>query len=206
MNAGWKLKTLRIAIHIMVFLTGFLFSIRPAWQVMEKWQTRAASLNSASYFYVVAKACDGTERFIIDRLGKDHVNDCNFAKQASPDSPTSVLVTEFSPEDVNKINEDLSATVSQDGYKYEYFVVIKRGSDYTDVSLETPTKGDYWRKGWYRIESGQIRPQRICFYGPGWGLLMLPMMLAAGVIVLWFYRLLEKYVRAKWTMRKARVC
>jgi len=96
--------------------------------------------------------------------------------------PESKLVTEFSDAEIATINRDLRASVSDYRSRYEYFKVLRRGAGFVDVSLEAPTKGDFWRKNSYRIQSGGIRPQRQMFFGPIFGLAVVALASVAGIV------------------------
>ncbi len=97
-------------------------------------------------------------------------------------SPQSTVVTEITDRDLEGINKDLRSLVSADNSKYDYFRVVGKGDTYTDVSLEVPSRGDFWPKAWYRIQNGSVHPQRIIFYGPWLGIAGLILPLVAGVI------------------------
>jgi hypothetical protein len=97
-------------------------------------------------------------------------------------SPDSKLVTEVSDSDVATINRDLRASVSDYRSSSDYFKVLRRGAEFVDVSLEAPTKGDFWGKNSYRIQNGGIHPQRQIFFGPVFGAAVAALASIAGVL------------------------
>lgn len=96
--------------------------------------------------------------------------------------PGSKLVTEFSDADIATINRDLRASVSDYRSRYEYFKVLSRGAGFVDVSLEAPTKRDFWRKNSYRIQNGGIGPQCQMFFGPIFGVAVVALASVAGIV------------------------
>jgi len=138
---------------------------------MEKLWTRDVSSEQGlqpRLFAVLVRQPDRANRYAVDFY---------------PDlEPESKLVTDFSDEDLAMINRDLRASISVETSKYVYFKVLRRGPGYVDVSLETPTTGDFWRKNSYRIQNGAVQPQRIIFFGPMFGMFTAILPAIAGTI------------------------
>ena len=154
-------KLQRVLVRIAVFAAVFLPSLTPSWWLMEKLWTRDTSSEKElqpRLFAVLVRQPDRANRYAVDFY---------------PDlEPESRLVTDFSDQDIATINRDLRASISAETSKYVYFTVLRRGQGYVDVLLEAPTRGDFWRKNSYRIQDGEIHPQRIIFFGPGFGLIV----------------------------------
>ena len=154
-------KLLRILVRIAVFAAVFLPSVTPSWWLMEKLWTRDSSSEQElqpRLFAVLVRQSNRANRYAVD-----------FYPGLEPESK---LVTAFSDEDLEIINRDLRASISDETSKYVYFKVLQRGQGYVDVSLEAPTRGDFWRKNSYRIQNGGVHPQRIIFFGPLFGLIV----------------------------------
>jgi len=84
--------------------------------------------------------------------------------------------------EVTLINKQLRDSISSAG-SHEYFSILNQnGKQPLDISVEVPTAHDSKSKGWYRIESGQIIPQKILFYGPGFAFMVIPWTLGAGLL------------------------
>jgi len=126
-----------------------------------------ASVDPTPYFPVLARSPEG--RFIVVPL-----------REASE----SNFVLEISDRDLAQINSDLTSRVSTNQSAYPYFKILARRTEYTDVVLEVPTKGDFWFKSWYRIQNGTIHPRRITRYSPMMAMFVFPLSLLAGVFSL----------------------
>jgi len=111
--------------------------------------------------------------------------------------PESNPVLEIADRDLEQINKELRAKASSDQSPYVYLKVLGRGAGYTDVSLEVPTKGDFWSKGWYRIQDKSIHPQRIINYGPMMAILIFPISLLGGAIGLRCFNTIAHHYAAK---------
>src|SRR5580765_4300887 len=164
-------KFFRVLLGVAVFAAVFLPSARPSWWLMERLWTRDVSSEQElqpRLFAVLVRQPDRANRYAIDFY---------------PDlKPESKLVTDFSDEDLAIINRDLRASISDETSKYVYFKVLRRGQGYVDVSLETPTTRDFWRKNSYRIQNGVVQPQRIIFFGPLFGMFSAILPTIAGTI------------------------
>jgi hypothetical protein len=157
-----KIMLLRVLIFVAVFAA---FLLPPRW-VVEKLGTRNVSSGTPAYFPVLVRSAQN--QFAVNQIESL--------------SPGAKVVTEIRDQDLDEINRDLRSSVSADNSKYEYFRIISRGDGYTDVSLEAPAKGDFWPKGWYRIQNGAVHPQRILFYGPSLGIIGLILPFGAGIL------------------------
>ena len=177
-------KLLRILAGIAVFTAVALPSVTPSWWLMETLWARDVSSKQelqTHSFAVLVRQPDRANQYGIDFYpGLE---------------PLSKLVTDFADQDLAVINRDLRASVS-DETKYVYFKVLRREKGYVDVSLETPTRGDFWRKNSYRIQNGEVHPQRIIFFGPLYGLIVaIPPTLAGVSAVLGCYVLIKRRQR-----------
>ncbi len=152
-------------LRVLVFLAAFAAFMLPSRWAAEMLWTKNVSSGTPPYFPVLVRS---QNKFGVDRLQSL--------------SPQSTVVTEITDRDLDEINRDLRSSVSVDNSKYDYFRVVDRGDSYTDVSLEVPSRGDFWPKAWYRIQNGAVHPQRIIFYGPSLGIVGLILPLVAGVI------------------------
>jgi hypothetical protein len=160
----------------IVFLAVFVAATIPSMRLVETLLTWNISSDPPSDFPVLARSSKGN--FVIVQLRN---------------LPGSNPVLEIADRDLEQINKDLRAKVSSDQSPYAYFKVLGRGAGYTDVSLEVPTKGDFWSKGWYRIQDKSIHPQRIINYGPTMAIFIIPLSLLAGAIgVLCFNRMTRR--------------
>jgi len=159
----------RALLRVAVFLALFAASFLPAIKLVEVMLTQNVSSDPPPYFPVLARSPEG--RFVVARLQ-------NVTGQTD-------LVLEVADRDLERINRDLGSRISADN-RYPYFRVLQRGRGYTDVSLEVPTKGDFWPKSWYRIQRGSIHPQRILNYGPIIAMLVFPLSLLAGALGVYF--------------------
>jgi len=153
-----------------VFLAVFAILVVPSVRLNEMLWARDVSADTPSYFPILVRTQQG--RFAVQELGK-----------LSPDSP---VATSTSDPNLAEINEQLRVSIRDNTSKYTYFRVLKRGDRYTEVSLEVPTVGDFWRKSWYTIEDGTVHPQRLLFNGPFVGMfsLMLPALCGVGATFL----------------------
>ena len=163
------MKTL---LRIAVFLGAFLLLVTPSWRLAEAILTRDLSSEQLSHplVPVLVRPTVGEPKF-----------DIGFYPGLDPQSK---LVVEIMDSDLNKINWDLGSRIHVENSNYAYFKIIGRGNGYTDVSLEVPTTGDFWRKGWYRIQDGSVHPQKLIFYGPGLGVIAGSLCCLGGTIAL----------------------
>jgi hypothetical protein len=164
-------KRVRILVGVTVFMAVFIPAIRPSWWLMEKLWSRDVSSErevQTHLFAVLVRQPERANHYSID-----------FYPGLKPQSK---LVTDFAEQDLAVINRDLRASISVESSKYVYFKVLQRGPGYVDISLETPTNGDFWRKNSYRIQNGDIHPQRIIFFGPFFGLMVAIPATIAGVL------------------------
>jgi len=152
-------KLMKTLLRITVFLAAFCLLVTPSWRLAEMMLTRDLSLEPLPHplLPVLVRPADGEAAFGI-----------GFYPGLNPQSR---LVTEIADSDLDKINRDLRSRIGAENSAYAYFKIIGRGNRYTDVSLEVPTTGDFWRKGWYRIQDGSVHPQKLIFYGPGLGMI-----------------------------------
>jgi hypothetical protein len=164
-------KRLRILVRTAVFTAVFLPAVTPSWWLMEKLWTRDVSSApeiQTHLFAVLVRRPDRANQYAIDFYpGLD---------------PQSKLVTDFAEQDLAQINRDLRASISDESSKYVYCKVPERGQGYVDVSLETPTTRDFWRKNSYRIQNGDVHPQRILLLGPFFGMTVAVVAAIAGVL------------------------
>jgi hypothetical protein len=180
-------KLIRILLRIGVFTAVFVPSVTPSWWLIEKLWTRDVSSEreiQTRLFAVLVRQPDHGNKYAID-----------FYPGIEPQSQ---LVTNFADEDLALVNRDLRASISAGKSHYVYFKVLRRGTGYVDVSLEAPTTGDFWRKNSYRIQNGDIHPQRIIFFGPGFGIVVAVLPTFAGVLsVLGGERFIKRSIRKK---------
>ena len=164
-------KGLRVLVSITLFIVIFFVTIRPSWWLMEELMTRDFSSEQrvpTHFFAVLVRRLDRADRYAVD-----------FYPELEPQTK---LVTDFPEQELAVINQDLNTSISVESSKYVYFKVLRRGRGYVDVSLETPTTGDYWRKDSYRIQDGKIHPLRIIFFGPTFGMMVALPAGAAGAL------------------------
>lgn len=113
------------------------------------------------------------------------------------DLSNSAPVTAINEIDEDKINRQLTASVSTRPSRYRYFRILKRVDNRLDVSLEIPTLQDARTRGWYRIENGVVLPQRIMAYGPGFAFVVMPFSIMAGVAAVFLFRFVTRRYRNK---------
>jgi hypothetical protein len=160
-----------ILFRIAVFVAIFALTTGPSWQLIEKRWTQDFSTQReipTRLFAVLVRQPDRGNRFAVDHYPGI--------------GPQSKLVTDFADHDLDDINRDLRASISAERSRYVYFKVLGRGPGYVDVSLEQPTTGDYWRKNSYRIQNGEVHPQRITFFGPVFGIVVAILPTIAGLL------------------------
>ena len=178
-------KPLRILVGITVFMAVFLSAVTPSWLLMEKLWARDVSSEQelqTHLFAVLVRQPDRANRYAIDFYPGLEAQ--------------SKLVTDFAEKDLAVINRDLRASISAESSKYVYFKVLRRGQGYVDVSLETPTNGDFWRKNSYRIQNGDVHPKRIIFFGPFFGMIVaIPPTIAGLLTVLGFEAVIRRRQR-----------
>jgi hypothetical protein len=172
---------LRILLRIAVFAAVFIPSVTPSWWLIEKLWTRDVSSEhelQPGLFVVLIRQPDHANRYAIDFYPRVK------PQCVEPQSvePQSKLVTDFTDQELGVINRDLRASISAETSNYVYFKILHRGQGYVDVSLEAPTTGDFWRKNSYRIQNGEVLPQRIIFYGPVFGMITAVLPISAGVL------------------------
>jgi hypothetical protein len=172
----WAVRLFQIGLFLVVF-----YLLRnPSWQLMEKLWSRDISsgpLNPGLVPVLVHSHADG-----------------KFSVGFFPDlSSGAVVVTDVRDQDLAVINTDLRSRIPVKDYQYNYFKVLHRGQGYTDVSLEVPTTGDFWRKSWYRLQSGSVHPQRLIFFSPFFGFLVLILPTTAGVAAVLTLRFLRRW-------------
>lgn len=159
-------------VHFLVislcFVGGAVASLIPTWNFMERFWIEDASVNTPSYFPLL-KATDAS-------TGKRIYSFTNYGAGSHGGIVTSVPKNELP-----KINADLRGMIGQGQSRYDYFKIIAEGPGYTDVSLEIPTLHESKRKGWYRLQDGQIQPQKCLFYGPGFALVVAPISTGIGL-------------------------
>ena len=160
------MKTL---LRIVVFLAAFCLLVSPSWRVAEMLLTRDLS-SKPTPDRLLPVLVRSSDKFIVD-----------FYPGPAPESN---LVTQIADSDLDKINRDLGSRIAVENSHYAYFKIIGRGKEYMDVSLEVPTTGDFWRKGWYRIQDGSVHPQKLIFYGPGLGMIVCGLSSLGGTIAL----------------------
>jgi hypothetical protein len=168
-------KTPRILLLIAVFVAVSVLTVKPShWLVEKLWTTDVSSERQVQtqLFAVLVRQPDRGNEYAVD-----------FYPGVESKSK---LVTDFTDIDLNAINQDLRASIQAENSKYVYFKILGRGQGYVDVSLEAPTSGDFWRKDSYRIQSdGTIHPQRIIFFGPGFGVAVGLLSLVVGMLAAW---------------------
>jgi hypothetical protein len=163
-----------LLLRIAVFALVFVLTIKPSWWLVEKlWTTDVSSELQVQIhlFAVLVRQPDRGNRYAVDFYPGIE--------------PKSKLVTNFADHDLNAINQDLRASIRAENSKYVYFKVLERGQGYVDVSLEAPMKGDFWRKDSYRIQSDEIHPRRIIFFGPGFGMVVGFLSFVVGMLAAW---------------------
>lgn len=166
---GWLVKTI---LRIVVFVVTFWALTIPSWRLAERlWARDVSSAELPPHLFpVLARSPDVAGRFTIGFY---------------PDlAPQSKLVTEVGDSDVDRINQDLRARIGATNSSYEYFKILGRGNGYTDVSLEVPTTRDFWPKSWYRLQGGEVHPQRLIFFGPSLSMLVAFVPGVAGVLAI----------------------
>jgi len=60
--------------------------------------------------------------------------------------------------------------------------VLEHTPELTHVTLQVPTLHDSKVQGWYSVRSGQVIPDKMLSYGPGFAFVVIPLSLAAGVV------------------------
>lgn len=195
-------KIIKILSRIVVVIVSVVICLPLSWRIVEKMRTSDVShdAEAGNKILVLVKGCDG---FSVQRLIYCDGSRCSPRNADGCGDSEGVLVTNITDAEVAEANRDLHAYVSDDGGTWEYLKVIARGKDYVDVSLMNPTTSDFWDTSWYRMQNGAVHPQRICFYGPGWLVFLLPI-IAIGVAILFLcYWLIERYVRKQYGQRLA---
>ncbi len=175
-------KPLRIFLRITVFVAVFIPGVRPSWWIMEKLWTKDFSSKQDTgrhTFAVLVRRANDNNRYAVDYY---------------PDIKSqSKLVSEFDDQDLSAINRDLRASISAESSHYVYFKVLRREKGYIDVSLETPTTGDFWGKNSYRIQNGEVHLLSGMLFGPIFGMTVAFLPALAGVLaILGCNRLLRK--------------
>lgn len=172
----------------------FIPAITPSWWLMEKlwgWDVSSEREVQSHLFAVLVRQPERANQYSID-----------FYPGLKPQSK---LVTDFAEQDLAVINRDLRASISDESSKYVYFKVLQRGPGYVDISLETPTNGDFWRKNSYRIRNGDIHPQRIIFFGPFFGLMVAIPATVAGVLTAFTCEVLMRRPQGNISPSQARI-
>ena len=148
-----------------MFIAVCVGCVYPFMFVAEMLFTRNVASDPPPDFPVLAQSSKG--RFVIatlrDMPGQSH------------------LVLEIRDGDLDRINADLNSRISRHHSMYPYFRVVDKGDGHVDVSLEVPTKSDFWFKSWYRIQGGGVHPQQILRYGPHMAFFVGPLCLLAAV-------------------------
>ncbi len=163
----------------LLFFGGCRSSVRPMWSLVERGWIRTATDSDKPHFPVLVRGSDGI--FAAAPLG-----------QMPADS--TIVTSGF---DEAAINKDLNARISSTA-SYKWFKVLERTSDATHVRLEVPTTRDSMLKSWYEIKDGQIIPQKIVRYGPGFAFFVILPTALCGLAVVGIFAI---FVRPKKKMR-----
>lgn len=139
----------------VIFFGGCVSSVPPVWSWVERGRIREVQETDKARFPVLIRRADGI-----------------YSTAALGSIPTgSVLVT--SGLDDSAINRDLNARINLNT-NYKHFKVLGRTADITHVTLEVPTMQDSKFQCWYDIRGGEVIPQKIVSYGPGFAFLVIP--------------------------------
>ncbi len=148
----------------LFFLGSCVASVRPMWSILEKRWIRPATDVHLSSFPILVQ--DQEALFAAAMLNQVPSN--------------SVAVT--SGFDETAINKDLNTLIANKG-DFKFFRVLERTSDVTRVTLIFPTTADARIQSWYDVRGGEIIPQRIMSYGPGFAFVVIPPSVLCGLAV-----------------------
>ncbi|MAT70444.1 MAG: hypothetical protein CMJ58_13075 [Planctomycetaceae bacterium] len=149
----------------LAFLGGCMGSLRPAWKWIERGHIQVVGERDERQFPVLAQTDDG--EYVAIRVYE------------LADAPVT-LVASLDDLPLAKVNQDLRNSIDAGG-DHEYFRVERQPSGRLLASLEEPTTHDAKLQGWYEIDKGAVRPQRVLHYGPGLAFEVMPWILAAGI-------------------------
>jgi hypothetical protein len=146
----------------VLFLGGCGASIRPLWTWTERGWIHPVEYSEIAHFPVLVRSASSVY---------------SVAPLRNIPSGRIVVTSDF---DETAINKDLNASIGSTA-DHRFFQVLERTSDRTSVTLELPTRHDSKLQGWYDIRNGEVIPQEMMRYGPGFAFFIIPMSTGCGV-------------------------